>query len=175
MPSSKILLFFVMGIFLCCTPLFPVKALELEHKIYHMSPEQIAAYIGSAGGQRRVILLYASWCPYCQAVMPKMIQLEQFKKGSVIAVSIDTSPEDFALYVNKFKVLPFRLLLLDRFEGEDLARLSKALEPFGVEPSSGVPEMILMDEDNKVFRQGNFSDDMNYVAKFLFGKIKGAE
>lgn len=167
----KFFLFFVVGTFLFLLPLVSVKALELEHEIYPMSPEQIAAYIESTKGQRRVIFEYASWCPYCQAVIPKMIQLEQFKKGSVVAISIDTNPEDFALYTNKFKLIPFRLIMLTRFEGEDLLRLNTALEAFGIAPSAGVPEMILMDEDNKVVRQGNFSNDMNEVAKFLFGKV----
>lgn len=166
------ILFFTMIFVLCFVPAFSGFALEPKHKIYHMAPDKIVAYIKSTKGQKKVILQYASWCPHCRAVMPKMIQLEQFRKGSVIAISTDQDAESFIRYINEYDDIPFPVVLLKRGRGDGLERLNQAMMEFGIVPPKGIPNMTLMDEKNRVVEQGNFKQNMDHVAEFLFDKVK---
>ncbi len=135
-----------------------------SHKIYELPAHKIASYIKEVKGQRRIIIIYASWCPYCIKKMPHIMDLERIKEGSVIAISVDENKSAFARYIKKFDEIPFRIILNKGSEW----KLAKSLKKFGVKPWEGVPEIILLDENNKAMGQGNY--ELDYVAEFLFGK-----
>lgn len=51
-----------------------------------------------------LIVFYASWCPYCQSLMPDISNLyktQKTKNIEVIAISIDTSKSDCLTYIRK--------------------------------------------------------------------------
>ena len=51
---------------------------------------------------KTLIIFYASWCPHCQSLLPKICDLYKNQKGKkfeVFAVSIDTSKEDWLSFV----------------------------------------------------------------------------
>lgn len=58
------------------------------------------------GGERTLIVFYASWCPHCQEMLPKLNEVYQLQgKGGmkVLAISIDTSRADWLGFVRRNK------------------------------------------------------------------------
>jgi len=133
------------------------------HKIYHMPPGKIADYIKQKKGQRKVVVRYASWCPACRNVMPKLMDIERVKKGSVIAIATDEHHGEFARYINRFGRIPFPVILVRPFKNESL---TSALSQFGIVNRGYIPDMALLDEENKIVRQGSFKAEE--VAAFIF-------
>ncbi len=133
-------------------------------KIYHVPPKKLQEYIARKKGQRRVLLIYTSWCPYCRQKMPDIMDLERTKKGSVIAISVDEDYVQYAQYAKTLKDSPFPLFLNNGGE----QNLKNALKVNGIKPWSGYPTLIFLDEKNQAVRQGNYS--VEQAAKYLFGK-----
>ncbi len=133
-----------------------------KHKIYHMPPYEIGKYIKNSKGQKRIIMIYASWCPTCIQKMPKIMDIERVKSGSVVAISIDENYINFSRYIKRFKYIPFKVILNNGSE----YKLAQSLSPYGIKAWDGIPYIILMDENNQVKGQGNYSVDR--VAEFLF-------
>lgn len=133
-----------------------------RQKIYHVPPTNIAKYIENTEGQKRVVMIYTSWCPYCRKKMPGLIDLENTKEGSIIPISVDENYSDFTGFVKRYKQAPFRFILNKGRETE----LADALEKYGVRPWQGYPTIVFINEANKVVGQGNFSIDQ--MATFLF-------
>lgn len=51
-----------------------------------------------------LIVFYASWCPYCQSLMPNISNLyrtQKIKNTEIIAISIDSSKSDCLSYIRK--------------------------------------------------------------------------
>jgi len=54
--------------------------------------------------ERTLIIFYASWCPHCQELMPKINELYKNQdkwKMKILAISIDTSRTDWLYFVRK--------------------------------------------------------------------------
>ena len=154
-----LLLFFEMFVF------FGGQALAKEdsHKIYPLRPSRIADYIEFTKGQKRALLIYASWCPYCRSKIPDLIKMEDMKEGSVIAVSEDQNYSQFSKYITSLAHIPYKVILSNP-KGSNT--LPKALKQFGVKAWRGYPTIVLFDEDNKVISQGTLSSD--HIKSFLF-------
>ena len=139
---------------------------------YLASPEQIARVIDSGKGEgRKAIFIYASWCAYCRAALPYIIEIEKEKKGSVIAISIDKDPDTFARYIStRHGKVPFVPIVWNQ-KGD----LYSALERFGIQPAKGIPFTALLDEYGYVYKQGVIrpADTKSYVLKE--NKVKATE
>jgi len=140
-------------------------AKEDSHKIYPLRPSRIADYIEFTKGQKRVLAIYVSWCPYCRNKMPDFIKMERMKKGSVIAVSEDQNYADLSKYIKTLKDIPYKVILSNP-KGKDT--LENALSRYGIQKWNSYPTVILLDENNKVVSQGNLSS--NQIERFLFPK-----
>lgn len=132
-----------------------------EDKIYTLPTKYIAKHINGTKGQKRILMIYASWCPSCVQKMPRVMDIERVKPGSVIAVSIDDNHADFARFVRKMENPPFKVILSK--ESED--KLRDALEAYGVERWEYIPHFVLFDENNNIVEQGSF--DIDRVARFV--------
>ena len=130
-------------------------------EIHRMSPHRIARDINDVKGVRRAIVLYASWCPVCVQKMPQIIEIERAKAGSIIAISVDESRQDFTRYMNKLEDVTFKAIVIDGAEW----KLAEEFERFGVEVWEAIPHVILLDENNKTVEQGNFSP--KHIEEFL--------
>jgi len=122
-------------------------------KIYSISPERIAEYIDKTAGQKRVLYIHTSWCPYCRKKMPDIMNIERKKKGSVIAVSVDEDPKKYVSYAKSLKQVPFPLIINKGNEGY----LMKVLSKYKIKKWSGYPTMIFLDDKGMAVRQGNFT------------------
>ena len=57
--------------------------------------------------EKTLVLFYASWCPHCQEIVPKINQLykdQKVKHTEVLAISIDTSKQDWINFVKTNKL-----------------------------------------------------------------------
>ncbi|MGH1376349.1 MAG: TlpA family protein disulfide reductase [Alphaproteobacteria bacterium] len=133
-------------------------------KIYTLPPEKILQYVKGKSGQKKILYIYTSWCPYCVKKMPGIMNLERTQKGSVIAISVDENYANYGRYAKKLKEPPFPLILNKGSESV----LKKKLKNYVVKPWTGYPTIVFLDEDNKPVGQGNYSVDE--AAAFLFSK-----
>lgn len=135
------------------------------HKILHMPPLKIAEFVTKTKGDRRIVFIYTSWCPYCRKAMPKIMDLENVRPGSIIAVSEDEDHVKFVSYINKYPKIPF-MIFLSFQRGQDT--LAAALQKtIGAKPWKGFPHAIFLDADNTIVAEGNYTpEDM---AAFIFG------
>lgn len=159
---------FLLGFVLFSAP-SPSYAKDTESKVYELPAQYIAKHVEATKGQKRVLLIYASWCPSCVQKMPGIMNLERAKPGSVIAVSVDDDYQDFARYVRKMKNPPFKVIVSK--DSED--SLARQIKKFGVQPWEYIPQMILLDEDNQLVEQGSM--EVEDVAQFLFRDVKKGE
>jgi len=67
--------------------------------------------------EKTLIIFYASWCPHCQTLLPKIYEFYKNQKSrefEVLAVSIDTSRSDWLYFINSNK---FNWLNVSDFKG----------------------------------------------------------
>ncbi len=130
------------------------------------SADKISEYIEYTKGQKRVVYIYASWCPACRNKMPKIKDMGYAKKGSVIAISIDENHVQFSKYMNNsLRNAPFPIILN---KSTEVALEKRLLRDYNIQPWNSYPEMILLDEKNQVKKQGYLNTAE--VAQFLFSK-----
>lgn len=115
-----------------------------------LSAAQIASVIDSGKGKRSVFFVYASWCPYCRATMPKIVDIAKAHPGQVITVSMDKEPDTLMRYLQKnFADIPFTPIVWNH---SDI--FVKPLERFGIAPGRAIPFTALLDEYGYVSKQG---------------------
>ncbi|MCB1782759.1 MAG: redoxin family protein [Alphaproteobacteria bacterium] len=131
------------------------------HKVYPLPSSIVGKYIASTKGQKRVVMIYASWCPHCVEAMPDIMDIERAKPGSVIAISVDEDHAGFARYIERFKDVPFKIII----NGSPKTELAAVLTSFGGRAWSGVPTYYLVDENNQIVDQGTYGVD--YIATYL--------
>lgn len=124
-----------------------------QQKIYHVPSAQIAKYVEDTKGQKRVLMIYTSWCPYCRKKMPGLIGLAQKNPKSVIAVSVDENYSNFKDFIKRHKDAPFKFILN---KGKESA-LQGALKPYIITPWTGYPTIVLISAQNKPVGQNNYS------------------
>lgn len=149
-----------------CFLTFPVQGKE-KQDYYLLSPDKIARIIDAGHKEgRRVVFLYASWCGYCRAALPEIIDIEKKRKGSVIAISLDKDPETFSRYIqSRHGDLPFPAIVWNR-EGS----LHDTLARFGIKPGRGIPFTALLDDHGYVHKQGVIRP--KDTAKYVLGSNK---
>ena len=67
------------------------KTIQLQGKdvkYFSLTPGKLAT-ITRAHKQKHAVFIYASWCPACRSYLPRMIDIEETKSGSVFFVSLD--------------------------------------------------------------------------------------
>lgn len=132
-------------------------------KIAIFPPQITAKYIDSKKGQKKVVLIYTSWCPYCRLAMPAFMKMEKINPGSVIAISVDTNNAKFSKYIQSYDKIPFKVILN---KGAEDGLQKVMMEKYGAQEWKGYPTMILLDENNKVVRQGYLQ--IEEVAQYIF-------
>jgi peroxiredoxin len=95
-----------------------------------------------------LILFYASWCPHCQRLIPKLIKLyldQKEKKLEVYAVSIDTNKTDWIDFINKYDLKWINVRAIN-------GRYSKIVRDYHL---YSTPTMIFIDKNKKVISLPN--------------------
>ncbi|MGH1403027.1 MAG: TlpA family protein disulfide reductase [Alphaproteobacteria bacterium] len=159
-----IILFFVFAV-ICGGSTYASSDKGDQVKVYHVPAKKMLEYIDRKKGQKRIVLIYTSWCPYCREKMPDIMDLERARKGSVIAISVDEDYAQYAKYAKTLKNSPFPLFLNDGAEQSLKNALKKS---HSIKPWSGYPTLIFLDENNQAVSQGNYT--VEQAAKYLFGQ-----
>ncbi len=132
-----------------------------DDKVYKLPAHYIAKHIKTTQGQKRVLMIYASWCPSCVRKMPDIMDIERVKEGSVIAVAVDRNFSHFARYIRKLDDVPFKVIV----SRDDESKLADVLADFGVTRWEYIPNFVLLDENNNIVDQGSM--DVGRVAQFI--------
>ena len=134
-------------------------------KILHMPPNKIVDFAVKTAGDKRIIAIYTSWCPACRKIMPKVMDIENIKPGSVIAISEDEDHVQFSRYIEKYPKIPF-MIFLSKPKG-NITLPAMFEKKLGAKPWTGYPHFILLDGENKIVSEGNFEADA--LADFILG------
>jgi thiol-disulfide isomerase/thioredoxin len=106
---------------------------------------------------KTLIIFYASWCPHCQELIPKLNSLKKSQKGEtldILAISLDTNKNDWISFV-KTKCPDFvNLSDLKGWEG-------KASIDYSI---YATPTMFLVDKDGKIYaKPTSFEEVQNMI------------
>ena len=159
----KIMRAFVVAVLLCLTGGIAGDAGAVD-RYYHWSTDQIGEQIDRMSG-RRIVILYASWCPSCRKTLPRIMEIERAARGAVIAISIDENPADLLRYMDGFDDVPFPLIVLnERRRGDFTALLAEK----GIRRENFIPFIALLDEQGRIADQGNLG--IGTIQRFILGK-----
>jgi thiol-disulfide isomerase/thioredoxin len=134
-----------------------------DKKILHMPPSKITDFVVKTAGEKRIVMIYTSWCPICRKILPKVMDLEAVKPGSIIAISEDDDHVQFVQYIEKYKNIPFMIFLSKPTANNKLTEMFA--QKLAVKPWDGYPHFILLDAENVIVGQGNFSAEQ--LADFI--------
>jgi len=91
--------------------------------------------------EKTLLLFYASWCPHCQSIIPKIRSISKDKKGlEVLAISLDTNRFE---WINFIKDNNLNWLNISDLKGWDS-------EVAGSYYIYATPTMFLLDKDKKI-------------------------
>lgn len=101
-----------------------------------------------------LIIFYASWCPHCQATIPKLVEYFNNKKErhiKVFAISIDTVRIDWINFIKNNNMHWINVSDLKGWEG-------KAAKDYFI---YATPTMFLVDKDNKIIAKPLTIENLN--------------
>ena len=125
-----------------------------------VTPDDLSEILQSNAGQKRVFLVYASWCPHCQIIFPELIDIEKDYPGSVQALSMDKNTDQFEAFTKQFPDSS-----IDPLIWNPEFHLGLSLEALGVSFSGFIPFVALINEDGKAVQQGHIT--ANEIKEFL--------
>ena len=105
-------------------------------------------------GQKKVLLVYASWCPHCQIIFPELVEIEKNNPGSVQAISMDSDMNRFKRFLQKFPDSSIEPLVWNKE-----FHLGFSLQKRGVNFEGFIPFVALIDKDGKIVKEGHVTHD----------------
>jgi len=132
---------------------FSDSAFARSIKIKTISSQDIVEKIESRKGEKQGLLIYASWCPNCRAVMPMVLDIEKKIPGFFTAVSMDKSSSKLKKYLKNQKpsFVPFKW--------DQKVNLAQSLKPLGVEFNNKIPFFVIFNSKGEITSQGNMKPD----------------
>lgn len=136
-------------------------AQNTDKKIFLMVPDEISEYVQNTKGDKRVLVLFDVGCTGCHDKFISLLKLDSESRQAVTTIFQTEKVIDFKRYIRSFNEIPIKII----YNSESQYELMRSLKPYGVKPWRSLPRVILLDEDNKVYGQGNHSADN--IKKFL--------
>ena len=109
------------------------------------SPSGSVVRLSEITAEKTLIIFYASWCPHCKDMLPKIYNLykdQKEKKFEVLAVSIDTSQTEWLNFIKINKLDWLNVSDLKGWEG-------KAATDYFI---YATPTMFLLDKEKKLIK-----------------------
>jgi len=107
---------------------------------------------------KTLIVFYASWCPHCKELLPKLDNLQKSQIGKtfeIIAISLDTKKEDWTIFVNA--KCP-NLMNVSDLKGWD----GKASNDYYI---YATPTMFLVDQERKIIAKPTTIDEVQNMIR----------
>lgn len=110
-----------------------------------------------------VVMLYASWCPSCRAVLPEVVGLARQAPGGtqVLAFSVDSDDDALAAYLGENR-LPFEAVRID----EGGVEAGRVLSRLGASYPGSIPYFALID-DGSVLVQGTGAGTLSEITALI--------
>ena len=153
-------------VFLCFVGINSAHAEKGGHRILVMSPDNISTMVEGTKGKKRVLLILEPDCEKCHKKFVDVSRFEKTKREAVTTIFFSNRKIDFVRYMNHFKDVPIKVIYNEGSQWE----LVQSLKQYGVKPWKTLPRVILLDENNKVFGQGDHSAEK--IDIFLSGKVQ---
>lgn len=104
-----------------------------------------------------MLLIYTSWCPYCNKLFPEVVNIGNERQGDlkIVAVSVDKDKSAFQRYNSSHNnTLPFPAYYLGA--GEDYDRLINYLQLIGFNFKGGIPFMAFFSQGKPAGQIGGY-------------------
>lgn len=104
-----------------------------------------------------MLLIYTSWCPYCNKLFPEIVDIANERQGNlkIVAVSVDKDKNAFQRYTSAHSATPpFPAYYLGA--GEDYDRLINYLQLIGFNFKGGIPFMAFFSQGNPAGQIGGY-------------------
>ena len=124
------------------------------HDIILPDPNGKEIDLSKLENDKTLILFYASWCPHCQRLIPKLIKLyndQKEKKLEVYAVSIDTNKTDWIDFINRNDLKWINVRAIN----EEYSKIVREYHLYST------PTMIVIDKNKKVISILNDISELN--------------
>jgi thiol-disulfide isomerase/thioredoxin len=110
-----------------------------------------------------VVMLYASWCPSCRAILPEVVGLARQAPGGtqVLAFSVDSEDAALAAYLGENR-LPFEAVRID----EGGVEAGRVLSRLGASYPGSIPYFALID-DGSVLVQGTGAGALSEITALI--------
>lgn len=117
--------------------------------------EQLEAEVGS--DKPTLLVLFASWCPYCKKLIPNIISLANERKDTlnVLAISIDEDPSAIRTYVSTLRPMP-SFNVYNNSTDNQRALVQAFLYKNNMQFNGGIPFMGIFKEGKAVQQIGGF-------------------
>jgi len=128
------------------------EVLKVERKIVYLEPNDVPQLLKARHGKPVMLVVYASWCPYCQKLMPilkDMMLNRQLDHVSPLFLSMDAQPRVFSKYLVAMgydKLLPIPYIV----DQSPVKRLSMSMEQTGSSYEGAIPYIGFFDENGKM-------------------------
>jgi thiol-disulfide isomerase/thioredoxin len=129
--------------------LLPLSSYAFPANVLTTTPAEIVRKIETSN-QPFTLVVFTSWCPYCKKQLDELAKLtpaEQLRIHEVLAVSIDSNPQDYSNYLrSKTGVFfPMRLYMGD-------SNLENILHDYGSGFDGGIPYIAIFN-DKKIVKE----------------------
>lgn len=121
-----------------------------NEQLITIKPEEVAPMALNAGGKPVMLVVYASWCPYCREVMPgvaELIREHKLDRLKLIFLSVDTRQRALAAYLvaHNYQGLFTPYVIAPNLAGN----LPEALRPTGSQFDGRIPFIGFYDSSGK--------------------------
>ncbi len=119
-----------------------------------INTDNLSEVLDLNSGKKRVLLVYASWCPHCQVIYPELTKIEKEFPKSIKAISMNKDQNRLKRFLNKFPDSTIEPIVWDTEY-----HMGASLNELGIEFSGYIPFIALINANGDVTQQGHVTTE----------------